>query len=84
MDSTWIRNTFDWCVNILLSAADTIGVTYEALNVWVFVIIVPVVLVISLVVNIYFLWKSGQRKTDFEEKDESFNQNSQYIKTLNI
>ena len=84
MDSTWIRNTFDWCVNSLLSAADTIGVTYEALNVWVFVIIVPVVLVISLAVNIYFLWKSGQRETDFEEKDESFNQNSQYIKTLNI
>jgi predicted signal transduction protein with EAL and GGDEF domain len=84
MDSTWIRNTFDWCVNILLSAADTIGVTYEALNVWVFVIIVPAVLVISLAVNIYFLWKSGQRETDFEEKDESFNQNSQYIKTLNI
>ena len=84
MDSTWIRNTFDWCVNILLSAADTIGVSYEALNVWIFVIIVPVVLVISLSVNIYFLWKSGQRKTDFEEKGESFNQNSQYIKTLNI
>jgi heme/copper-type cytochrome/quinol oxidase subunit 2 len=68
----------------LLSAADTIGVTYEALNVWVFVIIVPVVLVISLAVNIYFLWKSGQRETDLEEKDERFNQNSQYIKTLNI
>ena len=84
MDSTWIRNTFDWCVNILLSAADTIGVTYEALNVWIFVIIVPVVLVISLTVNIYFLWKSGQRETDLEEKDERFNQNSQYIKTLNI
>ena len=84
MDSTWIRNTFDWCVNILLSSADTIGVTYEALNVWVFVIIVPVVLVISLAVNIYFLWKSGQRETDLEEKDERFNQNSQYIKTLNI
>ena len=84
MDSTWIRNTFDWCVNILLSAADTIGVTYEALNVWFFVIIVPVVLVISLAVNIYFLWKSGQRETDLEEKDERFNQNSQYIKTLNI
>ena len=84
MDSTWIRNTFDWCVNILLSAADTIGVTYEALNVWVFVIIIPVVLVISLAVNIYFLWKSGQRETDLEEKDERFNQNSQYIKTLNI
>ena len=84
MDNTWIRNTFDWCVNSLLSAADTIGVTYEALNIWVFVIIVPVVLVISLSVNIYFLWKSGQRETDLEEKDERFNQNSQYIKTLNI
>ena len=84
MDKYWIENTFDWCVNILLNAADTIGVTYEALNVWVFVIIVPVVLVISLAVNIYFLWKSGQRETDLEEKDERFNQNSQYIKTLNI
>jgi nitrogen fixation-related uncharacterized protein len=48
------------------------------------VIIVPVVLVVSLAVNIYFLWKSGQRETDLEEKDERFNQNSQYIKTLNI
>jgi len=84
MDSTWIRNTFDWCVNSLFSAADTIGITYEALNVWIFVIIVPVVLVISLAANIYFLWKSGQRETDLEEKDERFNQNSQYIKTLNI
>ena len=84
MDSTWIRNTFDWCVNSLFSAADTIGITYEALNVWIFVIIVPVVLVISLAVNIYFLWKSGQRETDLEEKDERFNQNSQHINTLNI
>ena len=84
MDSIWIRNTFDWCVNSLFSAADTIGITYEALNVWIFVIIVPVVLVISLAVNIYFLWKSGQRETDLEEKDERFNQNSQHIKTLNI
>ena len=84
MDSIWIRNTFDWCVNSLFSAADSIGITYEALNVWIFVIIVPVVLVISLAVNIYFLWKSGQRETDLEEKDERFNQNSQYIKTINI
>ena len=84
MDKNWIENTFDWCVNILLNSADTIGVTYEALNVWVFVIIVPVVLVISLSVNIYFLWKSGQRETGLEEKDERFNQNSQHIKTLNI
>ena len=84
MDKNWIENTFDWCVNILLNAADTIGVTYEALNVWVFVIIVPVVLVISLALNVYFLWESGQCETDFDEKDESFNQDNQYIKTLNI
>ena len=84
MDKYWIENTFDWCVNILLNAADTIGVTYEALNVWVFVIIVPVVLVISLALNVYFLWESGQHETDFDEKDESFNQDNQYIKTLNI
>ena len=84
MDSIWIRNTFDWCVNSLFSAADTIGITYESLNVWIFVIIVPVVLMISLAINIYFLWKSGQRETDLEEKDERFNQNSQYIKTINI
>ena len=83
MDKNWIENTFDWCVNILLNSADTIGVTYEALNVWVFVIIVPVVLVISLALNVYFLWESDQHEADFEEKDESFNQCNQYIKTLN-
>ena len=84
MDKNWIENTFDWCVNILLNAADTIGVTYEALNVWVFVIIVPVVLVISLALNVYFLWESGQRETDFPEKDESFNLKNQYVKTISI
>ena len=44
MDEIWIRNTFDWCVNILFNIADNIGISYEALNVWVFLILIPVFL----------------------------------------
>ena len=58
MNSTWINIIFDWCVNFLMNVASAIGTTYEALNVWIFVIIVPVVLGISMAINLYFIWKS--------------------------
>ena len=57
MDNTWINIIFDWCVNFLMNVASAIGTTYEALNVWIFVIIVPVVLGISMAINLYFIWK---------------------------
>lgn len=32
---------FDRCVSLLLFLADLLGVTYEAINVWVFVVVWP-------------------------------------------
>ena len=34
---------FDWCVHVLVYWAGVIGITYKEINVWVFVIIWPVV-----------------------------------------
>ena len=45
---------FDWCVEILVYFAGVFGITYKEINVWVFVIIWPIVtlaLVIWLIVQ---------------------------------
>ena len=39
---------FDWCVNILVYWAGILGITYKEINVWVFVIIWPIVTLILL------------------------------------
>jgi hypothetical protein len=48
---------FDWCVNVLVYWAGIFGITYREINVWVFVIIWPI-LTIALVTII--IWQ--QRK----------------------
>ena len=69
MDNTWINIIFDWCVNFLMNVASAIGTTYEALNVWIFVIIVPVVLGISMAINLYFIWKSVRHECVLRENN---------------
>jgi len=46
---------FDWCVNVLVYWAGILGITYKEINVWVFVIIWPVltILLISIIVVQY-------------------------------
>ena len=39
---TWVDGVFDWCVELLLSTAAKLGVSYNAINIWVFCIIWPV------------------------------------------
>ena len=58
MNSNWIITIYDWSVNFLMNVATAIGTTYEALNVWIFVIIIPVAMGISMLMNLYFIWKS--------------------------
>jgi hypothetical protein len=43
---------FDWCVNLLVYWAAMLGITYKEINVWVFVIIWPIltVLLIGIIV----------------------------------
>lgn len=38
-----MNEVFDWCVRLLVQWADILGITYKEINVWIFVIIWPVV-----------------------------------------
>jgi hypothetical protein len=47
---------FDWCVNVLIYWANIFGITYKEINVWVFVIIWPI-LTIWMAVVIFRQWR---------------------------
>ena len=47
----WIDVTFNWCVRLLYEVAGWLGITYEEINVWLFVVVMPVVLMVSLTLN---------------------------------
>ena len=49
----WIDYVFDWCVQALYEAARVIGITYEEINVWLFVIILPMMLSVSIFLNVW-------------------------------
>jgi len=40
---------FDWCVEVLVYFAGVFGITYKEINVWVFVIIWPVVTLVLVI-----------------------------------
>ena len=44
---------FDWCVDVLIYWAGVLGITYKEINVWVFVIIWPLltILLIGIIVR---------------------------------
>jgi len=41
---------FDWCVDLLVYWAGVLGMTYKEINVWVFVIIWPIVTIVLVVI----------------------------------
>ena len=51
----WIDITFDYCVRLLYQVAGMMGITYEEINVWLFVIILPTILLFSFTLNLYFI-----------------------------
>ena len=59
----WIDAVFDWCVILLYDVASQLGITYEEVNVWLFVIIFPAVLLLSITLNLYFTFFKGIKKT---------------------
>ena len=54
----WIDITFDWSVNLLYKVAGLLGISYEEINIWLFVIIGPMLLLISIFLNYYFYKKT--------------------------
>ena len=67
MNSNLINTIFDWCVDFLMNVATALGTTYEALNVWIFVILIPVAMGISILMNLYFIWKSCRHECALRE-----------------
>jgi hypothetical protein len=41
---------FDWCVDVLIYWAGILGITYKEINVWVFVIVWPIVTIALIVI----------------------------------
>ena len=51
----WIDVTFDWCVRLLYQCAGWLGITYEEINVWLFVIFLPSITFVSILANVLLL-----------------------------
>lgn len=47
-----INTIFRWCVEALEALASYMHITYEAINVWVFCVIIPLVVVVQFVLLI--------------------------------
>ena len=39
----WVDIVFNWCVRLLYDWATFFGITYEEINIWIFIVIWPVV-----------------------------------------
>ena len=57
----WIDITFDYCVRLLYQVAGMMGITYEEINVWLFVIILPTIMLFSFTLNLYFILRLNQK-----------------------
>ena len=53
----WIDIIYDWCVYLLIDAAQLLGISYEEINVWLFVFILPLILLISFAFNVVLFAK---------------------------
>ena len=51
----WIDVVFDWCIRLLYQVSGMMGITYEEINVYLFVIIGPLMLLASLALNVFFI-----------------------------
>ena len=62
----WIDIIFDWCVNFLYKISDMLDISYEEINIWLFVIIGPISLLMSIFLNYYFYKKTKKLKKIIE------------------
>ena len=65
----WIDWTFNIAVKWLFAWADVFGITYEEINVWLFVIFSPALLVFSLLANLVLFRRL--RRIQFGQKNLS-------------
>ena len=78
----WVDVTFDWCVEFLYQMAYALGITYEEINVWLFVIIGPCLLIASICLNVFLLVRQARHPRHFLN-DHSAKQSSAFYKRGN-
>ena len=57
----WVDAIFKICVYILVDLAEIIGISYEAINIWIFVIIQPLFIILFFV-----LWRREKKKNNIK------------------
>ena len=57
----WVDTIFKICVYILVDLADLMGISYEAINIWIFVILQPLLIIIFFV-----LWRKEKKKNNIK------------------
>ena len=73
----WVDIIFDWCVKFLYGIADLFSITYEEINIWLFVIIGPLFFLISVCLNYYFYKKIKKLKKIIELQKEEFTESNE-------
>ena len=73
----WIDVTFDWSVKFLDKIAELLSISYEEINVWLFVIIVPILFFISIYLNYYFYKKTKKLEKIIEIQNKEFSETNE-------
>jgi len=73
----WVDITFDWCVRFLYIVADLLGITYEEINIWLFVIIGPLFFFISIYLNYYFYKKTKKLNKIIELQNKEITESNE-------
>ena len=51
----WVDETFNFCVRLLYEIGGILGISYEEINVWLFVILLPLAMAASLTLNMLLI-----------------------------
>ncbi len=56
----WVDIVFNWCVRLLYDWATFFGITYEEINIWIFIVVWPII-TLAMAVWIILLLRQNQR-----------------------
>lgn len=56
----WVDIVFNWCVRLLYDWATFFGITYEEINIWIFIVVWPVI-TLAMAAWIILLLRQNQR-----------------------
>lgn len=56
----WVDIVFNWCVRLLYDWATFFGITYEEINIWIFIVVWPIITV-AMALWILILLRQNRR-----------------------